>query len=139
MSRRVPIRPGREEGMALLLALLFVTLLSVIVVEYCYETQVDAALATNDASDFEAYVAARSAIASGLANGVGVQAMHSRLPQPGPDSSSVAIENNVGAFTHFAARVIVLELSSANQQKGIRFEDQQDNTSSELPRRRRSR
>ena len=56
-----------QEGMALLLALLFVTLLSVIVVEFCYETQVDAALATNEASDFDAYIAAKSAIAGGLA------------------------------------------------------------------------
>ncbi len=53
--------------MALLLALLFVTLLSVIVVEYCYETQVDAALADNDGTYLDAYVAAKSAVAGGLA------------------------------------------------------------------------
>ena len=59
-------RPG-EEGVALLLVLLFVALLTVIVVEYGYETQVDAALATNDSCDFEAYVGARSAVAGGMA------------------------------------------------------------------------
>ncbi len=62
-----PGRPGAgEEGVALLLALLFVTLLSAIVVTFCYETEVDASLAGNDGADFEAYVAAKSAVAIGL-------------------------------------------------------------------------
>ncbi|HEO69700.1 MAG TPA: hypothetical protein ENN80_00435 [Candidatus Hydrogenedentes bacterium] len=64
--RGVPKGTG-QDGIALLLALLFIALLSVIVVEYTYEAEVEAALATNDAADLEAYVAAKSAIASAMA------------------------------------------------------------------------
>lgn len=63
----VPARHADQDGVALLLALLLVTLLSVIVVEFSYETQVEAALATNDSADLEAYVAAKSAVATGMA------------------------------------------------------------------------
>ncbi len=56
-----------EQGVALLLVVLFVALLSVIVTEYCYESQVDASVADAYLSDLEAYVAAKSAINSGLA------------------------------------------------------------------------
>ncbi len=55
-----------EEGVALVLALLCVVLLSAIVVEYAYETQVEASLTTNRQDDFEAYVAAKSGVAAGM-------------------------------------------------------------------------
>lgn len=55
-----------RDGVALMLALLFITLLTVIVVEYCYETEVEAALVTNDEADFDAYVAAKSAVAAAM-------------------------------------------------------------------------
>jgi general secretion pathway protein K len=52
-----------DEGLALVLALLFVVLLAVIVVEFAYEMQVDATLITEHSSNSEAYLAARSAVA----------------------------------------------------------------------------
>jgi len=55
-----------EEGVALMLVLLFVVLLGAIVTEYAYETQVEAALAANVRADLDAYVAAKSAVAAGL-------------------------------------------------------------------------
>lgn len=64
MGARLP-RPG-EEGVALMLVLLFVVLLGAIVTEYAYETQVEAALAANVRADLDAYVAAKSAVAAGL-------------------------------------------------------------------------
>ncbi len=56
----------RDEGVALILALLFVVLLTVLVVEFGYETQVEASFATNQGSDFEAYLAAKSGVAKGI-------------------------------------------------------------------------
>ncbi len=56
-----------ERGVALMLALLFVVLLTALVVEYMYESNVDAAFVQGYASEVEAYVAARSAIANGIA------------------------------------------------------------------------
>lgn len=56
----------RDRGVALLLVLLFVTLLTAIVVSYCYETRVEAAMAANHASLMEAHAAAKSAIAMGM-------------------------------------------------------------------------
>jgi len=55
-----------NEGVALLLALLFVILLSAIVVEYCYEMQVEATLVSSQSDELQAYVAAKSAIAAGI-------------------------------------------------------------------------
>ena len=63
--RAVKKRPGNE-GVALILSLLFVVLLTVIVVQFGYETQVEAAFATNQSSDFEAFLAAKSAVARGM-------------------------------------------------------------------------
>jgi len=57
-------RPGNE-GVALLLALLFVVLLTVLVVEHAYETTVEASYVENNLSMFQAETAARSAIAYG--------------------------------------------------------------------------
>ena len=55
-----------DEGVALLLALLFVVLLSAIVVEYCYEMQVEATLVGSQYDELQAYVASKSAIAAGI-------------------------------------------------------------------------
>lgn len=69
MTVRSPHRKpkgGNEEGVALMTVLLFVVLLSAIVIEYGYETQVDASLMSNSRAEFEAYVAAKSAVASGM-------------------------------------------------------------------------
>jgi general secretion pathway protein K len=55
-----------NQGIALILALLFITLMTVLVVEFAYEMQVEATLATNQSSDFETYIAAKSAIALGM-------------------------------------------------------------------------
>lgn len=52
-----------DEGIALVLALLFVVLLTVIIVEFAYEMQVDATLIERHTSDTEAYMAAKSSIA----------------------------------------------------------------------------
>ncbi len=57
---------GEKEGVALVLALLFVVLLTVIVVEYTYETHVDAAFVQGYRNQLEAHVAARSAVAYGI-------------------------------------------------------------------------
>jgi len=59
-------RQGRE-GVALLVALLFIVLLTVLVVEFCYEASVDASLVESGETDADAYIAARSAVASALA------------------------------------------------------------------------
>ena len=56
----------REEGLALVLALLFVVLLTAIVVDFTYEMQVEASFAEVHIMDLEAYLAAKSAIASGF-------------------------------------------------------------------------
>lgn len=56
----------RDEGVALLLALLFVVLLSTIVVEFCYEMQVEASFVGNQEDSLEAYIAAKSAVAVAL-------------------------------------------------------------------------
>lgn len=65
-TRRGPRRDGRE-GVALILVLLIIVLLSIIVVEYGYESQVNASFAINQGSDFEAHLAAKSAVAKGMA------------------------------------------------------------------------
>lgn len=60
-------RTERNEGVALILTLLFVVLLTVLVVEFAYETQVDASYALNSDSDFQGRLAARSAVYKGIA------------------------------------------------------------------------
>lgn len=54
-----------RRGVALILALVFIVLLTVLVVEFGYETQVDASLAANSTGDLGAYLAAKSGIALG--------------------------------------------------------------------------
>ena len=59
-------RASREEGVALLLALVFVMLLAALVVEFSYEAQVETARVTANINRFRASVAAESAVASGM-------------------------------------------------------------------------
>ena len=56
----------RKRGLALLIVLMFIALLSVIVTEFCYETQVEASYATNQGSSLDAFLAAKSGIAQGI-------------------------------------------------------------------------
>lgn len=58
--------PQGQEGVALMLVLVFVLLMGVLVSEYTYESQVNAALIANGANGLEAYIAAKSAVASGM-------------------------------------------------------------------------
>jgi len=60
---RIQNAARRNEGLALLLTLLFVVLLTVLVTEFTYEIQVDASLIGQQTSSTEAYLAARSAAA----------------------------------------------------------------------------
>lgn len=65
--RRTGAAKKRQSGVALMMVLLFIVLLTVIVVEFAYDAQVDASLASTQDSHFEAHLAARSAVAEGLA------------------------------------------------------------------------
>lgn len=56
-----------NEGVALILTLLFVVLLTVLVVEFAYEAQVEASYALNSGNEFQARLAARSAVYNGIA------------------------------------------------------------------------
>ncbi len=56
----------RNDGVALILALLFIALLTVLIVEFSFESQVEGSYAANQGSDFGAYLAAKSAIAKSL-------------------------------------------------------------------------
>ena len=60
------MRRRGDEGVALLLVLLFIVLLTVIVVEFMYESRVEASLTANHMGSLEARVAARSAVAAGM-------------------------------------------------------------------------
>ncbi len=101
--KRAWYKCGGKDGVALMLVLLFVLLLSVIVVEYAYETQVEASLAGNGYDDFQACVAARSAISSGLALLEGdimqqdivssTQGLVNQLTQPTQATTQGAIED----------------------------------------------
>lgn len=59
-------RNTRRRGMALLISLLIVVLLAVLVIQFSYEVQVDAALVENQVDDYKAYMAAKSAVGTGL-------------------------------------------------------------------------
>jgi len=56
----------RNEGVALILTLLFVVLLTVLVVEFAYEAQVEASYSMNSGNDYQARLAARSAVYKGI-------------------------------------------------------------------------
>lgn len=55
-----------DEGLALLLTLVFIVLLTALVLNFSYDVQVDATLIGNGSSDRDAYLAARSGIATAL-------------------------------------------------------------------------
>ena len=55
-----------EAGVALVLALVFVVLLTVLVVDFSYEMQVEATLISSADSDLRAYLAAKSAVSAGI-------------------------------------------------------------------------
>ncbi len=57
---------SRDEGVALVLALLFVVLLTALVVDFNYEMQVAASAVGNHTDDLQAYLAAKSAVAAGM-------------------------------------------------------------------------
>ena len=54
-----------ERGAALILVLLMIALLTILIAEYAYETQVEASLVSNSRTQYQAYLAAKSAIAQG--------------------------------------------------------------------------
>ncbi len=59
--------PGRDDdGLALVLALLFIVLLTALVVDFSYEMEVEASFVQAQNTEFTAYLAAKSAIAGGL-------------------------------------------------------------------------
>ncbi len=64
-SRSCP-RSSDASGVALILALVFTALLAVLVFGFVYEMQVDASYAQNQGSDFQAHLAARSAVVNGM-------------------------------------------------------------------------
>lgn len=66
-QKHIRDRLGDRRGVALMLALVFVVLLAAIVVEFSFDAQVDASLAFTGDSQFQAYTAARSAVAEGMA------------------------------------------------------------------------
>ena len=67
MNTRNRQKPAqRNEGVALILTLLFVVLLTVLVVEFAYEAQVEASYSLNSGNDFQARLAARSAVYKGI-------------------------------------------------------------------------
>jgi len=57
---------SNEAGVALVLALVFVVLLTVLVVDFSYEMQVEATLVSSAESDLRAYLAAKSAVSAGI-------------------------------------------------------------------------
>jgi type II secretory pathway component PulK len=59
-------RRKQNDGVALILTLLFVVLLTVLVVEFAYEAQVEASYALNSENEFQAKLAARSAVYNGI-------------------------------------------------------------------------
>ncbi|HOK08419.1 MAG TPA: type II secretion system protein GspK [Candidatus Hydrogenedens sp.] len=57
----------RQRGVAIILSLVFIALLSILVVEFLYESEVEASLAYSQQGELEAYLAAKSAVAKGIA------------------------------------------------------------------------
>lgn len=56
-----------RRGVALMLALVFIVVLAALVVEFTYDAQMDASLAMSGDNRFQAWVAAKSAVAEGMA------------------------------------------------------------------------
>jgi len=55
-----------DSGVALILALVFVSLLAAVVFAFMYEMEVDASFAQNQGADFQAQIAARTAVVDGM-------------------------------------------------------------------------
>ncbi len=67
MKSKVRIQLTSHTGVAIILALVFIALLTIIVVEFLYEAEVEASLAYSQQGELEAYLAAKSAVAKGIA------------------------------------------------------------------------
>ncbi|HOQ31872.1 MAG TPA: type II secretion system protein GspK [Candidatus Hydrogenedens sp.] len=67
MKLKTKIQLHKRTGVAIILALVFIALLSIIVVEFLYEAEVEASLAYSQQGDLEAYLAAKSAVAKAMA------------------------------------------------------------------------
>jgi general secretion pathway protein K len=60
------MRRGGDSGMALMLALLFIVLLSVLVVDFCYTAHLESSRIARRSSQFQAHTASKSAVSMGL-------------------------------------------------------------------------
>ncbi|MBX7255865.1 MAG: type II secretion system minor pseudopilin GspK [Candidatus Hydrogenedentes bacterium] len=65
MTAHTRSRKG-QEGIALLIVLLFVAILMALVIEFTYETQVETSQVSANVNDFDALIAAKSGVASGM-------------------------------------------------------------------------
>ncbi len=59
---RSPLRPGKPRGVAILISLITITLLSAAVVEFAYSNRVNLALASNERDKLKSYFLAKSAV-----------------------------------------------------------------------------
>lgn len=66
IAHKVKLRKSNQEGIALLLVLLFVVLLAAIVTDFMYKIHVEAALVSASNTDHDAYLAAKSGIATAM-------------------------------------------------------------------------
>lgn len=62
LSPRAKRRPAQERGVALIIAIVAITLLTVVATDFAYNTRVDLQLATNQRDEMRAYFLARSGI-----------------------------------------------------------------------------
>jgi len=67
LTKKIKIRFYEKKGVALILSLVFIALLSILVVEFLYEAEVEASLAYSQQGDLEAYLSAKSAVAKAMA------------------------------------------------------------------------
>lgn len=67
MKTNVKIQLHTQTGVAIILSLVFIALLSILVVEFLYEAEVEASLAYSQQGDLEAYLSAKSAVAKAIA------------------------------------------------------------------------
>ena len=91
-----PRSDKRNEGVALILTLLFVVLLTVLVVEFAYEAQVEASYSMNSGNDYQARLAARSAVYKGISilEAARLQAELAASQGTGTPTSTSANNNN---------------------------------------------
>ncbi len=67
MASEIKIQLNKKTGVAIILSLVFIALLSILVVEFLYEAEVEASLAYSQQGDLEAYLSAKSAVAKAIA------------------------------------------------------------------------